>query len=61
MSWNYSAIARILKQEAARFDEDGAVRFGVEAAAKALARLFALDDPEFNSRRFLESVGVDLS
>jgi hypothetical protein len=56
----YEALASALRERADRFDEDGAVRFGVESAAKAISDVFALDDPGFEPKPFLEAVGVEL-
>jgi hypothetical protein len=46
---DYIAIAEALAEDRARFDEDGAVRFGIESAAKALCDVFASDNPAFSA------------
>ena len=55
---HYRAVADAINGERARFDDDGACRFGVECVAEALAALFAQDNARFDHRRFLTAFGI---
>jgi hypothetical protein len=56
---HYQQVAEALNEDRERFDVDGAVRFGIESAAKALCDVFAADNPRFDRDRFLAAVGVE--
>lgn len=56
---HYQAIADAIDSERARFDDDGACRFGVECAAESLAALFAEDNPRFDRARFMVACGIE--
>ena len=55
---DYLAMAAAINEDRARFDEDGACRFGVESAAKALAEVLAANNPRFDRERFLAACGI---
>jgi hypothetical protein len=56
---HYIKLAAALREDRERFDVDGAVRFGVESAAKAIADVLAEDNSRFDRQRFLTACGVD--
>jgi len=56
---HYVAVADAIEGVREGLDEDGACRFGIEAAADALAALFAEDNERFDCRRFLAACGIE--
>ena len=56
---HYVAVADALAEDRERFDVDGAVRFGIESAAKALADVFKADNPRFSAERFYAACGIE--
>ena len=55
---HYQAVADVLADLRARFDEGGACQFGVECAADDLAVMFGEDNARFNSERFRQACGI---
>jgi len=55
---HYTAIADALSGVRDGFDEGGSCQFGVEAAADALAALFAEDNGRFDNERFRNACGI---
>jgi hypothetical protein len=56
---HYTAIADAIDGERARFNDEGACRFGVECVAEALAALFTEDNARFDRARFLSACGIE--
>jgi hypothetical protein len=56
---HYVAVADALQGARENYDEGGAVRFGVEVGAEAVAAMFAEDNPRFSTERFLQACGVE--
>ena len=56
---HFERIADALDGAREHYDAGGAIRFGVEVAAEALAAMFAEDNPRFDTARFMRACGVE--